>query len=152
MPMDLSRFGAVEHDWHMQLHMPAGLLGFPEVKEYLIVDPAPELPVKWLQARDALHLAFVIADPFIVLPDYRVELTSLDLMDVGAHATADLFLVAAMGRGIEMAIARPDRAFDRLRAGVFLQPHRAEADNRDTRAMRLDEFHGCLRGIVAGRY
>ena len=73
--MDLSRFGAVEHDWHMQLHMPAGLLGFPAIKEYLIVDPAPELPVKWLQASDALHLAFVITDPFILLPDYQVELS-----------------------------------------------------------------------------
>ena len=68
--MDLSRFGAVEHDWTMQLHMPAGLLGFPEVKEYRIVDPEPELPVKWLQARDELHLAFVIADPFALLLDY----------------------------------------------------------------------------------
>ncbi len=94
MPMDLSRFGAMEYDWHMQLHMPAGLLGFPEVKEYLIVDPAPELPVKWLQARDELHLAFVITDPLILLPDYQVELSHLDLMDVGAHATTDLFLVA----------------------------------------------------------
>ena len=28
--MDLSHFGAVEHDWHMPLHMPAGLLGFPD--------------------------------------------------------------------------------------------------------------------------
>jgi flagellar assembly factor FliW len=74
--------------------MPAGLLGFPEVKEYLIVDPAPELPVKWLQARDALPLAFVITDPFLLLPDYQAELTPLDLMDVGAHATTDLFLVA----------------------------------------------------------
>jgi flagellar assembly factor FliW len=92
--MDLSRFGAVEHDWTLQLHMPAGLLGFPEVKEYLIVDPELELPVKWLQARDELHLAFVITDPFALLPDYRVELTPLDLMDVGAHATTDLFLVA----------------------------------------------------------
>ena len=92
--MDLSRFGAVEHDWTMQLHMPAGLLGFPEVKEYLIVNPEPELPVKWLQARDELHLAFVITDPFALLPDYRVELTPLDLMDVGAHAATDLFLVA----------------------------------------------------------
>jgi len=94
MPMDLSRFGAVEHDWTMPLHMPAGLLGFPEVKEYLIVDPEPELPVKWLQARDELHLAFVITDPCALLPDYRVELTPLDLMDVEAHATIDLFLVA----------------------------------------------------------
>jgi len=92
--MDLSRFGAVEHDWTMQLHMPAGLLGFPEVKEYLIVDSGPELPVKWLQARDELHLAFVITDPFALLPDYRVEVTPLDLMDVGAPATTDLFLVA----------------------------------------------------------
>ena len=90
----LSRFGAVEHDWTMQLHMPAGLLGFPEVKEYRIVDPEPELPVKWLQARDELHLAFVITDPYALLLDYRVELTPLDLMDVGAHAAIDLFLVA----------------------------------------------------------
>ena len=92
--MDLSRFGAVQHDWQMQLYMPAGLLGFPEVKEYLIVDPAPELPVKWLQARDELPLAFVIIDPFLLLPDYQVDLSPLDLMDVGAHATTDLFLLA----------------------------------------------------------
>ena len=92
--MGLSHFGAVEHDWHMQLHMPAGLLGFPEVKEYLIIDPEPALPVKWLQACDELPLAFVITDPLSLLPDYQVELTSLDLIDVGAHATTDLFLVA----------------------------------------------------------
>jgi flagellar assembly factor FliW len=92
--MDLSRFGAVEHDWHMPLHMPAGLLGFPEVKEYFIVDPEPALPVKWLQACDELHLAFVITDPFCLLPDYQVSLSHLDLMDVGAPDTTDLFLVA----------------------------------------------------------
>ena len=92
--MDLSHFGAVKHDWHMQLHIPAGLLGFPEIKEYLIMDPEPALPVKWLQARAELPLAFVITDPLSLLPDYQVELTSLDLMDVGAHATTDLFLVA----------------------------------------------------------
>ena len=91
--MDFSRFGAVAHDWDMPLHMPAGLLGFPEITEYLIVDPDPELPVKWLQAQDEPRLAFVITDPFPFLPDYQVELTPLDLMDVGAHASTDLFLV-----------------------------------------------------------
>ena len=39
------------------------------------------------------RLAFVITDPFPFLPDYQVELTPLDLMDVGAHASTDLFLV-----------------------------------------------------------
>jgi len=91
--MDFSRFGAVAHDWDMQLHMPAGLLGFPEITEYLIVDPDSELPVKWLQAQDEPRLAFVITDPFLFLPDYQVELTPLDLTDVGAHAGTELFLV-----------------------------------------------------------
>ena len=92
--MDLSRFGALEHDRDMLLHMPAGLLGFPDIKEYLIVDPDREVPLKWLQARDEPRLAFVIIDPFALLPDYPVELTHLDLMDVGAQATTELFLIA----------------------------------------------------------
>ena len=94
MSMDLSRFGAMTHDRDIQLHMPAGLLGFPEVKEYLIVDSDPELSVQWLQASDKSRLAFVITDPFALLPDYQVELTPLDLMDVGAHDSTDLFFVA----------------------------------------------------------
>jgi len=92
--MDLSRFGAVERDRDMLLHLPAGLLGFPDIKHYLIVDTDREVPLKWLQARDEPHLAFVITDPFALLPDYAVELTRLDLMDVEAHSTTDLFLLA----------------------------------------------------------
>jgi flagellar assembly factor FliW len=91
--MDLSRFGAMKRDWEMPLHMPAGLLGFPDVRHYQIVDPDREMPCKWLQARDEPHLAFVITDPFAFLPDYQVELTHLDRMDVGAQATTDLFLL-----------------------------------------------------------
>lgn len=92
--MDLSRFGAMEGDRDMLLHIPAGLLGFPDIKHYLIVDADHEVPFKWLQARDEPRLAFVITDPFAFLPDYKVEMTPLDLMDVGADATTDLFLVA----------------------------------------------------------
>lgn len=94
MPMDVSRFGAGEGDRDMQLYMPAGVLGFPDVKHYLIVDPDPEGPLQWLQARDEPHLAFVMTDPLALLPDYHVELTPLDLMDVGADATTEIFLIA----------------------------------------------------------
>lgn len=92
--MDVSRFGAMEHDWEMLLHMPAGLLGFPDIKHYQIIDPDRDLPFKWLQARDAPRLAFVITDPLVFLPDYQVELAPLDLIDVGAQTTMDLFLLA----------------------------------------------------------
>lgn len=92
--MDLSRFGAIEGDREMLLHVPAGLLGFPDITHYHIVDADHEVPLKWLQAHDEPGLAFVITDPFAFLPDYQVELTQQDLLDVGADAMSELFLVA----------------------------------------------------------
>jgi flagellar assembly factor FliW len=92
--MDVSRFGAVERDAALQLHMPAGLLGFPTVTHYHIVDPDRECPLKWLQAQDKSPLAFVITDPYKFLPHYHVELTKLDLLDVQADTPSSLFLVA----------------------------------------------------------
>jgi flagellar assembly factor FliW len=92
--MDLSHFGAVERDRDMLLHVPAGLLGFADIKHYRIVESAPEIPLKWLQARDEPQLAFVIIDPFVLLPDYQVEVTALDRTEVGAEATDELFVVA----------------------------------------------------------
>ena len=59
-------------------------------------------------------------------------------------ASPDLALVAVERRGVDVAIAVADRGLDRLRAGVFLQPHRAEADDGNARAVRLDEFHFLL--------
>ncbi len=92
--MNVSRFGAVESDRALQLHMPAGLLGFPTVTHYHIVDLDPECPLKWLQAQDKSSLAFVITDPYLFLPDYHVELGKHDLLEVQAEALSSLFLLA----------------------------------------------------------
>ncbi|MGE3536958.1 MAG: flagellar assembly protein FliW [Candidatus Tectimicrobiota bacterium] len=92
--MDISRFGAGASDGALQIYMPAGLLGFPTSTHFQIVDPDPECPLKWLQAHDTSQLAFVITDPGLVQPDYHVELTPLDLMDVQAATPSTLFLLA----------------------------------------------------------
>lgn len=92
--MDVSRFGAEDSDQTLQVHIPAGLLGFPAITQYRLVDPDPDCPLKWLQAQHKTPLAFVIIDPFLCLPDYHIELTQGDLMDVQADALSTLFLVA----------------------------------------------------------
>ncbi len=79
MEIATSRFGPMDIEEQSLLHFPAGLLGFPEVKRYVIFDHDQDTPFKWLQAVDDPHLAFLIIDPFVVLPTYEVEIPDADL-------------------------------------------------------------------------
>jgi flagellar assembly factor FliW len=68
-----SRFGTFEIDDHAILTFPSGLLGFPEQQRYVILDHDTAAPFKWLQSLDEPGLAFVIIDPALFHPDYRVS-------------------------------------------------------------------------------
>lgn len=76
-----------------QLHFPAGLLGFPERKDYRIVNHKPDTPFKWLQATDVSDLAFVITDPFAFFSDYLVDIQAHDLRELGDIDPEQLMLV-----------------------------------------------------------
>ena len=59
---ETSRFGKLEIAEDKIIKFPAGLLGFPHVKRYALLD-YEETPVKWLQAIDDPHVAFIVMDP-----------------------------------------------------------------------------------------
>jgi flagellar assembly factor FliW len=71
-----------------QIQFPLGILGFEQIKKYaLLADPA-EKPFAWLRVSENNSLAFVVIDPFIVLPDYKPDIPQsdvdfLELKDVG---------------------------------------------------------------------
>ncbi|HVN25587.1 MAG TPA: flagellar assembly protein FliW [Syntrophorhabdales bacterium] len=52
---------------------PAGLLGFPHVKRYVLLD-YEDTPVKWLQAVDDPDVAFIVMQPTLVAQDYNLAL------------------------------------------------------------------------------
>jgi len=85
-----TRFGMMEIEAQMILHFPSGLLGFPGVKDYVIFDHDQDVPFKWLQAVDVPDLAFLIMDPFLLLPDYQIELWESDHRELGIHDMANL--------------------------------------------------------------
>ena len=60
----------------------------------------------------------------------------------GAQAVADLALVLIDLRGVDMAIAEPQRLLDQTRAGSSAQLPGAEPDRGDVGAVGLDELHG----------
>ncbi|MBW1802921.1 MAG: flagellar assembly protein FliW [Deltaproteobacteria bacterium] len=68
--INTERFGPLEIDETRIIHFPDGLLGFPECRNYVILEHQPGSPFCWLQSVDVPELAFVMANPFQIKGDY----------------------------------------------------------------------------------
>lgn len=84
-----TRFGEVEIDEKDLLELPAGLIGFPELKRYVLLDHDNESPFKWLQSLDDGAIAFVLINPLLFKPDYTVEVTEAEVSDLEIKAEED---------------------------------------------------------------
>jgi len=84
-----TRFGQVEIDEHLIITVPDGILGFEDLKRYIILDHFDkESPFKWFQSVEDPSLAFVITDPLVFVPEYKAkiskeEVNSIELSDAG---------------------------------------------------------------------
>ncbi len=73
--------------------LPLGLLGFERTKNYaLLADPA-EQPFAWLKAEGESSLAFVVIDPFVVLPGYKPEIPDADAEFLGIKTAEDAVML-----------------------------------------------------------
>jgi flagellar assembly factor FliW len=88
MKFQTTRFGEIEiPDGHVYEFVD-GLLGFPDYTHYGVVDNPGGGPFQWLQCRDEPHLAFVICDPHVFRPEYKVSVGVSDLELVGLEDPA----------------------------------------------------------------
>ena len=74
MKIDTTRFGTVEVPEEKIITMSHGLLGFPETRRFCIFQHKEGSPFFWYQSIDDPALAFVIINPWLFKPDYRVDL------------------------------------------------------------------------------
>ena len=72
MKVQTTRFGPVEVEQQRVLEFPAGLLGFPQQKKYVLLQTNDEGNFFWLQSVDNPAVAFVVCDPLLFAPDYQV--------------------------------------------------------------------------------
>jgi len=82
MRIKTSRFGEVTVDDSAAISFPEGLVGFPDVRRFVIFDGPEGTPFKWLQSADHPELAFVICDPLLFKSDYRVSVLAAELADL----------------------------------------------------------------------
>jgi flagellar assembly factor FliW len=66
---------------HIQI--PAGLLGLEQIKEYELIAVPAEEPFMWLQSVGTPDVAFLLVSPFLVLGNYRPDISDHDLEALG---------------------------------------------------------------------
>ena len=79
MKIDTTRFGQIEINSDDIINIPKGPVGFPDHTKFIFVDKENELPFRTLQSLDSPTYAFMVINPQIVRPDYRVDITPDDL-------------------------------------------------------------------------
>ena len=77
-----TRFGEIEVKQEDLIELPSGLIGFPELKRYVLLDHDKDSPFKWLQSLDDGAIAFVLVNPLLFKPDYTVEVTEAEVTDL----------------------------------------------------------------------
>jgi len=69
--------------------LPMGLLGFEQIKDYLLISNPAEEPFRWLQVKNDAALAFVVIDPFLVAPEYHPDIPATDVQFLGLAGPQD---------------------------------------------------------------
>ena len=74
-------YGKIEVDERQKINFPNGLLGFENLKDYLLLD-AVQPPFYWLQSMDVPEIAFVMIDPGIFRQNYLPEVSLSELEEI----------------------------------------------------------------------
>lgn len=68
-----TRFGEVEYDPDNLLHFPNGLIGLPNLHNFVVMPNKKQGPLFWIQSVDDPDIAFVLTDPTNFFLDYQLQ-------------------------------------------------------------------------------
>ncbi|QDU32694.1 Flagellar assembly factor FliW [Poriferisphaera corsica] len=89
MMINTSRFGEMEVDDSRVISFEKGLLGFPKYRHYVLIEAGQDSYFWWLQSIELPELAFVVTDPSLFVPTYRVPLREEQMKDMGMDSVED---------------------------------------------------------------
>lgn len=79
MIINTSRFGRVELQDNDVLTFPEGLLGFADLRQFVLLDDPTDEIFAWLQSCESAHIAFPVLEPELFAESYKATLTKSDL-------------------------------------------------------------------------
>lgn len=83
MVIQTSRFGAVELQSEDVIGFPEGILGFNDLRRFVLLDDPNDEIFAWLQSCEIPQIAFPVLEPELFSQNYAVALTKHDLESLG---------------------------------------------------------------------
>ena len=87
LTVETTSFGAIEVDETSIIRFPKGLLGFEERRRYILIEDPDHQPFAHLQSADDPSLAFIIVNPKLFFPNYKVQ---VDRPEIAELSVTDL--------------------------------------------------------------
>lgn len=75
MKISTTRFGEIPVEESKVITMAGPILGFEQLERYILIVPDEKKLFWWFQSVDDGSVAFVVANPFVVKPDYEPEIS-----------------------------------------------------------------------------
>ena len=116
MTIRTSRFGEIEVSEDTLLTFHAGLVGFPAIQQFVVLDVAEDCHYQWFQAIKEPDLAFVIIDVHLLDPEFCVEVSDEGLAELEI-TQADPVLIMAV---VTIPSGKPEQATANLRAPLVV--------------------------------
>lgn len=96
MMIETSRFGRTEIDPQSILHFEEGLLGFEKLQRFAVILADNTEPIQWLQAVDDPTVSLPIINPFLIKPDYELDVDDTELRSIGMPSSEDVLVVSVV--------------------------------------------------------
>ncbi|MBR2894353.1 MAG: flagellar assembly protein FliW [Oscillospiraceae bacterium] len=91
MKLQTKYFGEIEYDTDDCFSFPNGLYGFEEESEFVLLPfEGSHSTLLCLQSTKTPALAFIVMDPFSILPDYAPVLQPTELSNLGVQDSGEL--------------------------------------------------------------
>ena len=80
--------GTIRFEAPQVLHVSHGLFGFPDEKEFLLLELPSTRPLAFIQSVRTPGLCFISLPAQVVMPDYRLELSAAEIETLGYRPDA----------------------------------------------------------------
>jgi len=116
MTIQSSRFGELEVSEETFLTFPSGLVGFPAIQQFVVLDVAEDCHYQWFQATREPDLAMVIIDVHFIDPEFRAQISDEGLAELGMTEMDPVLIMAV----VTIPSGQPDQATANLRAPLVV--------------------------------
>ena len=92
-------FGAIEIDDSKIIHFPSGIIGFPEMTDFVLVydeEKGKDASIRWMQSLQEEEFALPVMDPLFVASDYNPEVENDHLLPLGEMKEEDALVLVTV--------------------------------------------------------